>query len=163
MNDYVLAHHGVKGMHWGIRRYRNKDGSLTEEGKAHARQQAERDADNAKRQEYAHAAKNVRTLSDEELIARIGRLEREKRLVELTADNLYNNHMMSSGQKATRDVLTTSGKVVAKAAFAGGSALLGRAIVSGAFSPYGGVFDLDSVVRPAQVAAYMFPNPNKKK
>lgn len=30
--DY-LEHHGVKGMHWGIRRYQNKDGSLTKAGK----------------------------------------------------------------------------------------------------------------------------------
>ena len=28
-----LMHHGIKGMHWGIRRYQNKDGSLTPEGK----------------------------------------------------------------------------------------------------------------------------------
>lgn len=28
-----LAHHGVRGMHWGIRRYQNYDGSLTESGK----------------------------------------------------------------------------------------------------------------------------------
>lgn len=27
-----LYHHGVKGMKWGIRRYQNKDGSLTPEG-----------------------------------------------------------------------------------------------------------------------------------
>ena len=31
--DYV-AHHGVLGMKWGIRRYQNKDGSLTPKGKA---------------------------------------------------------------------------------------------------------------------------------
>lgn len=31
--DYIY-HHGVKGMHWGIRRYQNPDGSLTAEGKA---------------------------------------------------------------------------------------------------------------------------------
>lgn len=29
----TLYHHGVKGMHWGIRRYQNKDGSLTKAGK----------------------------------------------------------------------------------------------------------------------------------
>lgn len=29
-----LAHHGVKGQKWGIRRYQNADGSLTAEGKA---------------------------------------------------------------------------------------------------------------------------------
>ena len=28
-----LYHHGIKGMHWGIRRYQNQDGSLTEAGK----------------------------------------------------------------------------------------------------------------------------------
>lgn len=34
-NNY-LAHHGVKGMKWGVRRYQNKDGSLTALGKRRA-------------------------------------------------------------------------------------------------------------------------------
>lgn len=33
-NDEYLAHHGIKGMHWGIRRFRNRDGSLTAAGRA---------------------------------------------------------------------------------------------------------------------------------
>ena len=33
MNDYVLMHHGIKGQRWGIRRYQNKDGSLTPAGR----------------------------------------------------------------------------------------------------------------------------------
>lgn len=28
-----LVHHGIKGQEWGVRRYQNKDGSLTEEGR----------------------------------------------------------------------------------------------------------------------------------
>lgn len=33
----ILKHYGIKGMHWGIRRYQNEDGSLTAEGKKHYR------------------------------------------------------------------------------------------------------------------------------
>lgn len=33
MEYYELYHHGVKGMKWGVRRYQNKDGSLTPAGK----------------------------------------------------------------------------------------------------------------------------------
>ena len=41
MGNYILAsdgelyHYGVLGMKWGVRRYQNKDGSLTEAGKRH--------------------------------------------------------------------------------------------------------------------------------
>lgn len=33
MENIILVHHGTKGMRWGIRRYQNKDGSLTPAGK----------------------------------------------------------------------------------------------------------------------------------
>lgn len=38
MSNYIITneelyHHGVKGMKWGVRRYQNKDGSLTPSGK----------------------------------------------------------------------------------------------------------------------------------
>ena len=36
MHNNELYHHGIKGMKWGIRRYQNKDGSLTAKGKAMA-------------------------------------------------------------------------------------------------------------------------------
>lgn len=32
--DEYLCHHGIKGQKWGIRRFQNPDGTLTEEGKA---------------------------------------------------------------------------------------------------------------------------------
>ena len=33
--DSLIEHHGVKGQKWGVRRYQNEDGSLTEEGMKH--------------------------------------------------------------------------------------------------------------------------------
>lgn len=32
-HEEMLEHHGIKGMKWGVRRYQNEDGSLTEKGK----------------------------------------------------------------------------------------------------------------------------------
>lgn len=43
MADY-LCHHGIKGMKWGVRRFQNKDGSLTPEGqKRYSDEQYRRD------------------------------------------------------------------------------------------------------------------------
>lgn len=42
MRDDELYHHGIKGMRWGIRRYQDENGDLTEEGKKrYARAKAE--------------------------------------------------------------------------------------------------------------------------
>ena len=32
-NDFRLYHHGIRGQKWGVRRFQNSDGTLTEEGK----------------------------------------------------------------------------------------------------------------------------------
>lgn len=44
MSDYILCHHGIKGQKWGVRRFQNKDGSLTPAGKKRVQRQASKDA-----------------------------------------------------------------------------------------------------------------------
>lgn len=45
----TLAHHGVLGMKWGVRRYQRKDGTLTTAGKRRLRTVENRMADNTKK------------------------------------------------------------------------------------------------------------------
>lgn len=71
--DNYLAHYGVKGQKWGIRRFQNEDGTL----KNPFRKQ--------KPESKTWKSSDVSNLSDEELNRRLNRLNREKQYKELTA------------------------------------------------------------------------------
>ncbi len=40
--EFEIYHAGIKGMKWGVRRYQNKDGSLTEEGRKRYNREADK-------------------------------------------------------------------------------------------------------------------------
>ena len=65
MNNAELYHHGVKGQRWGIRRYQNKDGSLTAYGKKrYAKELAKLEAEKKRVRQYEQTAKKMSKLDD---------------------------------------------------------------------------------------------------
>ena len=111
-----LYHHGIKGQKWGVRRFRNADGTLTAAGK---RRQAKKEY-KAEIKDRKSASKNRRTLSDDELNKRVNRLEKEKKLRQLTEEDINpgrtkaNAVLSEIGNKTVRTVATGATLYAAK-------------------------------------------------
>jgi hypothetical protein len=88
--DSELYHYGIKGQKWGVRRYQNPDGTLTDSGKNHyAKQQRLKDLNNR------------RIMTDEELRNNIRRLKMEKEYKDLLEADLH------PGKSAVKRALST--------------------------------------------------------
>ena len=97
MANNELTHHGIPKQRWGVRRFQNKDGSLTPAGKAR------------------YADDKVEDLSDSELKARINRMENEKRYKDLLETQMggVSSKSKARGKAFVADVLEKAGKDIA--------------------------------------------------
>lgn len=127
---HELCHYNIPGSHWGIRRFQNKDGTLTPAGKERYRKsQANASSDNTPRKKKIFGVlskeqrkktqtdmnpddtprkKKVSEMSDKELQDAVNRLRNEQTYAQLTAPK--KNPILQAGMKAAIDIIESSGK-----------------------------------------------------
>ena len=97
-NTYYLCHHGIKGQKWGVRRFRNADGTLTAAGKKRAKTLSDSQRVNKIRK------KKVSQMSNEELRDANNRLQLERQYKDLTKKT-------STGKKIALTIIATAGTI----------------------------------------------------
>lgn len=100
--EYELYHYGISGMKWGIRRYQNKDGSLTAAGKKRlAKEEARQKEVAAERARRVSSDRlSTKKMTSEEIKARKERLQLEKDY------NTLKDQTKSKGQAFIERVMT---------------------------------------------------------
>lgn len=133
MNSNELMHHGIHGMRWGVRRYQNKDGSLTAAGRKRINQldseyqrltgkKLSKSSADVKKTESKPKSKSISEMTNEEIQEKINRITLEQNLKLLTPKKI------SAGKRFTETVMndvitpaaTDVGKQLARSMFADG-------------------------------------------
>ena len=103
-----LKHYGILGMHWGIRRYQNEDGTLTEAGKRHYAKLDDRWADR-----HATKIQNKAYKKSQREMKKVERqLRREFDPRGRQYMNAYNQNLARIMSTKVTDLSTPSGKAV---------------------------------------------------
>lgn len=89
-----FAHHGIKGQKWGVRRFQNKDGTLTQRGAmrylksdGEVGDSSSNAKDAGKSKTSTSGKKSVKDMEDQELTNKVKRLNLEKQFEKLTKED----------------------------------------------------------------------------
>lgn len=111
--DNEMYHHGIKGQKWGVRRYQNADGSLTEKGKLRYTVK-----------ERENSLKSISSMSDDDIKKALNRMNLEKQYRTATEESIR------AGKEQLNKTLKTIGKVAVGTLAVAGSAYLVKQVLT---------------------------------
>lgn len=108
METEYLAHHGILGQKWGVRRYQNPDGSLTPRGKKHMQRKDDRwvrrNADRIQTKAFRQSRREMRRFTR--------KLDRQYVVKGRTYMNEYNRKLAEVMNTKVSDITSPSGRAV---------------------------------------------------
>lgn len=111
---YYLAHHGILGQRWGVRRFQNPDGSLTEAGKRRLERKdarwARRNYEKAYEKTFKQVKKPMRQADRE--IQRQVPVRNADGSLSRTYINAFNRRLADLMNQAPSSLVSPSGRVV---------------------------------------------------